>query len=407
MKILILSDGLSGGGAERVAFDLANSFLELKNEVSIITTVQDKSKAGKTNENGIEIYKIYSNYHERWRAYISLNNYMLVKEVKRIIKKIEPDVVHAHAIHCHLSYASLKIAKKYCDKVFLTAHDVMLFHYAKLVEFINFKNAEIPKQFDYKIGFLKQIKRFKKRYNPLRNIIIKKYLKYVDKIFAVSNSLKDALEQNGIKNVEVVYNGINLSEWKENDRQVKEFKDKYNLNGKKIVFFGGRLSDWKGTKELIQAMERVSREVQNTVLLVSGQENDYTHTISKLAEEKGIKMILTGWLGKEELKTAYYSSDIIVTPSLCLDTFNLMNLEAMACNKPVVTTCFGGATEVVIDNKTGYIVNPLDTDMMSKKIIELLENDEKAREFGEAGHSRAKKFSLSKQAEKYLKYFNA
>ena len=213
MKILILSDGLSGGGAERVAFDLANSFLKFKNEVSIITAVQDKSKVGKINKNGMEIYKIYSNYHERWRAYFSLNNYRVIKEMKEIIKHINPDIVHAHNIHYHLSYHSLKIAKEYCDKVFLTTHDVMLFHYGKLVEFINQDNLSIPKKFNYKITPWQQIKRFKKRYNPLRNIIIKKYLKYVDKIFAVSYTLKDALNQNSIKNVEVIYNGIEIAQW--------------------------------------------------------------------------------------------------------------------------------------------------------------------------------------------------
>ena len=410
MKILFLQDKFppeNQGGAGRVAFDLAISLKRLNNKVYVITTVQNKSEVRKTDKDGIEIHKIYSNYHERWRSYLSLYNPQTINVVERIIKQIQPDIIHCHNIHYYLSYHCLKISKKYCNKVFLTAHDVMLFHYGKLIEFINKDNLEIPSEFDYKISFLKQIERFKKRYNPFRNIIIKKYLKYVNKIFAVSYTLKDALNQNGIKNVEVIYNGINIDDWQEDINKVEEFKDKYHLINKKVVFFGGRISYWKGSKEIIQAMEKVILKIPNAILLIAGKENKYALEMLKLAKEKNISVILTGWLEKEELKSAYYSSDLVVTPSICLDTFNLVNLEAMACKKPVITTCFGGAVEVVINNKIGYVVNPLNADMMSEKIIDLLKNSEKVKEFGEAGYNRAKEFDLLKQAEKYLKYFNA
>jgi len=406
MKILILSDGLSGGGAERVAFDLTNSFLELRNEVSIITTIQDKSKAGKTNENGIEIYKIYSNYHERWRNYLSLYNPQTIKQVKKIIEQINPDVVHAHNIHYYLSYYCLKIAKKYSRAVFLTAHDVMLFHYGKLVEFVNQNNLSIPKKFNYKITPWQQIKKYKKRYNPFRNIIIHHYLKYVDKIFAVSYELKDVLNQNNIKNVEVIHNGIDVNNWQINNKKLENFKKKYNLFNKKIVFFAGRLSDLKGGGKIFKAIKIVKKQVPDILLLVAGKKDNYAQMMIELAESENIFLLFTGWIEKDDLKSAYYSSDVIVTPSIYLDPFNLINIEGMICKKPVVGTCFGGTPEIVIDNETGYIVNPLNVEKMAEKIIDLLKNPDKAEQFGQAGYKRVKQeFSLSKQFEKYLKYY--
>ncbi len=137
MKILILSDGFPPdhiGGAEVIAFNLANSFKELGNHVYIITTVCDKSKAGEFNYQGLKVFRIYANYNERWRVYLSLYNPQTVSRVKKIIKQIRPDVVHAHNIHKYISYYSLRMAKKYSKAVFLTAHDVMLFHYGKLIE---------------------------------------------------------------------------------------------------------------------------------------------------------------------------------------------------------------------------------------------------------------------------------
>jgi len=154
MKILILSDDFPPnnlGGAGIIAFNLAKAFNKMGHTLLVVTTVQDKDKEGVTEYEGLEIHRIYSNYHDRWRAYISLYNPQTVKEVRKIIKEFEPDIVHAHNVHSHLSYACLKVAKKSGAKVFLTAHDVMLFHYGKLVEYINPKELYCPNKFNYKL----------------------------------------------------------------------------------------------------------------------------------------------------------------------------------------------------------------------------------------------------------------
>ena len=375
-------------------------------EINVLTTVQDKKEVGQTDFQGVKIIRIYSRYHERWRGYLSLCNPQTVGRVKQIIKDIQPDVVHAHNIHRHLSYYSLKIAKKYSQAVFLTAHDVMSFHYGKLDEFINCDNPFIPEKFDYKISPWRQIKRFKKRYNPLRNIIIRHYLRSADKIFAVSGALKDALEQNGFKNVAVIHNGINIDEWQIDNSRVKEFKKEYNLLGQKIVFFAGRLNRFKGGEKIIEAMELVAKKMPESILLIAAKKDDYLEKMTALAKEKGVKTIITGWLEKDELKAAYHVADLVATPSLCLDTFNLVNLEAMACHKPIVGTCFGGVSEVIKNGTTGHIVNPLNINDFAAKILDLLIDEKKAQEFGESGFKRAKEnFSLEKQVKETLSWY--
>ena len=78
----------------------------------------------------------------------------------------------------------------------------------------------------------------------------------------------------------------------------------------------------------------------------------------------------------------------------------------MICKKPVVGTCFGGTAEIIIDKKTGYIVNPLDSQTMADRIIDLFKNPDRAKEFGLSGYERARQeFSLEKQTKKYLKEF--
>ncbi|OHA30081.1 MAG: hypothetical protein A3G52_02275 [Candidatus Taylorbacteria bacterium RIFCSPLOWO2_12_FULL_43_20] len=396
MKIIFLQDDFppqSLGGSGAVAFNLAKAIKQQGHFVYVITAVQNATLEGEYEYEELKILRIYSKYHERWAAYLSLYNPETVGKVKEAIRRIKPDVVHVHNIHHYLSYHCLKLAKQSGAKVFLTAHDVMLFNYGKMGGTST------------RISPWQQMKKYKKRYNPFRNITIKYYLKYVDRIIAVSQSLKDVLNQNYIRNVEVIHNGIDTNDWQVDASITSAFKEKYNLQDKKIVLFAGRLSEAKGGNQAIHAMVEVVREVPNAALLVAGTENAYTGEMKILARTLGIagNLIFVGWLSGDELKAMYRNGEVLIAPSICFDAFPTTILEAMACGKPVVTTCFGGAKEMVSDGETGYIVNPFDVTLLAGKITELLVHSDKARTFGEAGLERIKNdFNLEKMAREYL-----
>lgn len=384
MKILILTDEFPTegcGGAEISTFNLAHGLKKFGHDVYIVTTCRKKSDEGEQDYRGIRVFKFSTQYHERWRAYLSLYNYQVIGRVRNLIRELKPDVVHAQNIHYYLSYYCLRLAKKTGAKVFLTARDTMLFSYGKLDTLKYLKNL------DSRVSWRDNLRQARKRYNPLRNIIIRHCLKYVDKVFAISQSLKQALEANKIKNIAVIYNGIDADDWSVEQSVIENFKKKYGLVGKKVVFFGGRISAQKGRDQINRAMVLVQKEVPEAVLLAVGT--------------KGI-----GWLQGDDLKAAYYAADVVVTPSIYLDPFNRINIEAMACKKPVVGNCFGGTPEIIQDGVTGFIVNPLNTVLMSQKIIDLLQNPAKAEQFGRAGYERVKKyFSLEKCVNENIAWY--
>ena len=114
MRILFLQDDFppqSFGGAGNVAFDLAREIKKRGHSVFVLTAVRDKKDEGSVEYEGLKVFKVYSNYHERWRAYLSLYNPQTVKKIKNLIDEIKPDIIHAHNVHYHLSYHSLKLAK--------------------------------------------------------------------------------------------------------------------------------------------------------------------------------------------------------------------------------------------------------------------------------------------------------
>lgn len=396
MKIVFLHDDFppeSAGGAGMVAASLAKQLHVLGHDVSVITATASVQNVGKDEWEGVSVYRVYSSYHERWRAWRSLYNPSVVKEVERLLTELKPEIVHAHNVHYHLSYASLVAAKQSGARVFLTVHDVMTVQYGKFVESMSAWRQ-----------FLQQ----RWRYNPFRNFFIRYALKNVDRIFAVSTALKSLLEQRGIHVTAVLYNGIDSAQWEIGRDIVAAFTQNYGLNGKKIMFFGGRVSALKGGDALAAALPAIVRAVPEAILLVAGKENGYLHTLERHMHELGVEDALksTGWISGEDLKAAYHASDVVVQPSIYFEPFGLIALEGMACGKPTVVGYLGGLPEVVQNGETGYVVNPHDTKQLSDKIIELLSDTALAEKMGQAGHHRAcELFSLEQQTLQLLSWY--
>ncbi len=267
----------------------------------------------------------------------------------------------------------------------------MPFHYSKLFpETVGASGCEVK---SYKVSAWKQCKLFKSAYNPFRNGIIKKYLKIPDKLFAVSAALKQALEDNGIGNVEVLYNGIDTEKWN---------VEPVGHEPAHFIFFGGRLSAVKGGDVLLQAVTEINKK--DVRVLAVGTENDY---VRKLKEKVGQFLLVEGNHSHGEMKNVYARVTMVAAPSLCFDWLPTVVLEAMATRKPVIATCFGGSKEMVVDGKTGFIVNPHNPDELKQKIQILLDNPKLALEMVALGYERVRsEFSVEKQIETLLGWYN-
>jgi len=402
MKIVFLQDDFppeSFGGAGISTYDIAVGMRNSGHEVFVITTCRKEGEAGESDYHGIKVFKIASDYPGRWRAYVSLYNKPAVREVEKLLKKIKPNVVHANNIHFYLSYYSLKVAKKYAKVVVITFRDVMAFNFGKL------KTRYYLENFDYNTTWIDHIKQAKKRWNPFRNFFIRRYLGYADKLFAVSGALKDALLQNGIRNVEVVHTGIDVNLWDVSEDEKDKFKEKFNLKNKKVILFGGRLSGAKGGGKTIEAMLEIVKDVPDAVLLIAGKVDEYAQKMKEEANRLGIgnKLVFTGWIERDKIKYALASSSVVLVPSICFDAFPRIALEAMASGKPVIGTHYGGASEIITDGVTGYVINPMHSKEIAEKTIDLLKDPKKAEEFGQAGYDRVRaNFNLEDKVGEYV-----
>jgi glycosyltransferase involved in cell wall biosynthesis len=385
-----------------VAYELARGVQRAGVDVRVVSVHHQRGQGVLRGDLEFPVYRLYSQYPHRFVAYFGLWNPLAVPHVSRLLEEVRPDVVHAHNIHAHLSYASLRAAHRRGLPVMLTAHDTMSFTYGKFFEFIDPEVHDVPTTFDYRLRPGVNLWRKRFRYLPLRNPLIRYAMRrYVDVLVTPSHALGEALRANGVRTprMEVVPNGIDLERWpaSADPARVAAFRQEHGLEGCKVILFGGRVSREKGGEVLLRALQKVVERVTKVRLLVLGRPEGYATHMVRMAGSLGLAghVHLAGWLTGDSLRAAYHVADLCTTPSIYLEPFGMMALEAMAVGLPVVGTCFGGTSEIVVDGQTGYVVNPHDVEQLADRLARLLEDDGLARRMGEAGRLRARQhFSL-------------
>lgn len=159
--------------------------------------------------------------------------------------------------------------------------------------------------------------------------------------------------------------------------EVEDIRAKYGPN---IVLFVGRLIYYKGAEYLIRAM----KDVDGRLLIVG--EGPLESQLRALAAEIDIedKVIFLGRLLDGEMVACYHSCDVFVLPSIARsEAFGIVQLEAMACGKPVINTDLPtGVPRVSLGGETGITVPPGDSRALAEAINMLLRDSELRERYG-------------------------
>jgi len=405
MHIVILCDDLppdSPGGAGKIAWQLGQGLMAAGHRVTFITHTPGHSRT--ETRQGIEVHLLHSQYAQRWVAWYSLFNPQTVLPLNKLLRQLRPDIVHAHTVNIHLSYHSLVIARRAGAATVFTSHDVMPFAYGKLTAFIDPDRPDQCDGWNYRLPFGYNWRRMRFRWNPARNLSIRHTLRYyVDKRVAVSAALKQALEANSLPPFDVVHNGIDPAIFDVPEINIEVLRRQYRLEGRRVILFGGRMSHDKGDLQLLAALRRVKQTVPNVSLLVLARASDYLNQLRRDNPDLADHIVIGGWLEGTDLAAAYRLADVVASPSVCFDSFIMMNLEGMAAGAPPVTTCFGGAAEVVVDGETGYVVNPYNIDRLADRLTRLLTDESLRQRMAQAGRERVERyFTLDHQTQAML-----
>lgn len=286
-----------------------------------------------------------------------------VKELYNLMKKDSPEIVHSHAC------LSARIAA-YLGGVRKTVYT---------------RHSLLPPT----KGLKKIIK-----------IILSRILG--SKAIAVSKAVKDNLAAEGERQSDIylIYNGVELPD---KAHEKDHLREKYGLSDKDIIItLVGRLNKVKGQEHLLKVTELLDSKIDGFKVLLVG-EGPERQNLEHLVREKRLPVEFLGHIN--EIGEIYSLSDIVVNTSNS-EAFPFVILEAFSYKRPVVAFNVGGIGEAITDGKDGFLVNFLDYEAFSLKILQLIENEDLRKEFGLRGLEKVKeKFEVEEMIKKIEKVY--
>ncbi len=166
------------------------------------------------------------------------------------------------------------------------------------------------------------------------------------------------------------------------------------------------LRSWKGHLYLLEAIPDVVKKFPNARFIIVG-DGPYKDVIEEKIKEMGIGkyIIMTGH--REDIPAILSAIDFLIFPSYANEGVPQTVLQTFASNKTVIASDVGSISEVVLNNKTGFLIPPRNSSVIAKRIIELLKDKNKRKNMASAGKKLVEaKYSLEAMLNKIEKLHN-
>ncbi|MGH9274122.1 MAG: glycogen synthase [Acidimicrobiales bacterium] len=315
----------------------------------------------------------------------------LSRDLGMVADPVDADIVHVHTWYTHLAGILVRLA--YGIPLVLTVHS--------LEPLRPWKREQLGGGYD------------------VSSWVERTAIESADAVVAVSRETRDdvlRLFRVAPERVHVIHNGID-AEFYRFDPATDVLERRGIDPSVPYVLFVGRITRQKGIVHLVRAIRHLDPGIG--VVLCAGQPD----TPEIAAEvEAGVRLAQAErsnvvWIGemvsREEVRQLYSHAAVFCCPSV-YEPFGIINLEAAACETPVVASAVGGIPEVVVDGETGLLVpvelrpddpmSPVDPDRFELNLagaINALMADAATREvMGRAARRRAvERFSWSRIAE--------
>lgn len=195
-------------------------------------------------------------------------------------------------------------------------------------------------------------------------------------------------------------------------RLPSDFREKYSLKEKVVLTFAGVFDERKGLPILLSAFLK-AWQVNPALRLVLVGLGPLDSFVRGFIKEKNLEAAVTviPWLSNEELPGVLANSDIFVYPSQPYggweEQFGYSMAEASACGLPVIATRTGSIEEIVLDQKSGWLIEPGTVEPLTEAILKLAEDRHLRGNLGQMGRLHIESnFSHSVIAEKFYHFFN-
>ena len=305
--------------------------------------------------------------------------------------------IDASLVHCHTWYShfgGILAKKNYGIPLVITVHS--------LEPLRPWKREQLAGGYDFSLW------------------VEKTALEMADAIIAVSRETKGDIERLfhvESARVHVIHNGIDLQQYRKVDST--DALTRYGIDSNKpYLLFVGRITRQKGFQHLVRAIQFMDRGFQIVLCAAAPDTPQMAEEMKVAVEHAEAQRPGVIWINEMVDQTAtrelYSHAAVFVCPSI-YEPFGIINLEAMACETPVVASAVGGIKEVVVDGETGLLVplgrtkegsfEPTNPEKFALDLAEgvnqLMKDRQRREKFGKAGRKRVEEhFSWASIAQK-------
>lgn len=267
-----------------------------------------------------------------------------IGKLKSLVQELNPDILHTHYAS---SYGFLASFVKHPRKILsVWGNDVIVFPYS----------------------------------NPLFKMMVRRSLKMTHYITATSLFLEQSVRRlnSNIRDIRVIPFGIDPAQFDYRQR---------NSMSKIRIGIAKSLRPKYGVDVLIRAFHMLSNSHKNIELLIAGRgefASKYRRLVSHLQLDEKVRFL--GFIDHDKLPDFLRSIDIFAMPSISDgESFGVAAVEASSTGLPVVATRVGGVPEVVLDNKTGFLVERKNVRELAEAIEKLIVDPDLREKMGRAG----------------------
>ena len=237
----------------------------------------------------------------------------------------------------------------------------------------------------------------------MKKLVKKVLYKRYRKVWCISDFVVGCLEHSGTwSNIERCTYFINTDRFRPDTDVRTHVRVKLNAGNKFVLLFVANIIPVKGGDVLIKALADVPDDVQ---LWVVGDGTDLAR-LKHLTSELGLERKVI-FLGNQNYVEPYMQgADCFICPSLWGEATGLVNLEAQASGLPVIASEIGGIPEFVLDEQTGLLFPPGDSQELAKKINRLLEDKDFYDRLSKTARlSAVERFSIERRLEDYVRAY--
>lgn len=361
MKILEIISSRRWIGEAAHVFNLTK-ILQRRGHKIILLCKRGWALSTRAKDEGIETVELEMNGHFNIKQ-----NRKDISKIIKVIKNNDIDIIHCHRGNDHwLSMIALKLS-------------------GRKIPIVRTRHVNVPVKTHFFNRWL--------------------YKNTDDVICVSSHILEGYLEANIVPKgkLHLIYTGANLDDFKytKNGHSIRE---EFNIEkDTPIVGIVGRIAAIKGQRYLVEAAPLIKRKFPKVKFILAGEEKSkrtkekLEQLIKELKLEKDI--IFTGY--RKDIADIIAAFNVAVIASKGSEGSSRACYEYMAMKKPIVATSVGILPELLEDGKSGFIIPPKNSQMLSDAVCKLLGNKELSRRFGENAFKRLnEKFNFNKWIEK-------